>query len=491
MSTLSSTVEVLLVESNCADVEKIAESLANQSFDLIHIDSLQDTLGYLQKHHPDIILLNLYLRDRQYLDSFNTIHTAASNIPIIVLTTLENEAISKTTLKAGAQDYLIKTEISPRTLKKAIDSATERQYLVNQCQEKKQKLAQKASNSLFLAKISKKIHNSLDLLVILKTAVEQVKQYLQVDNIFICKVDNDRFLSLLFESNFVKQGLSCELSLENKQNSLRLRENWETLAAGTIVALNKNQCFKITTNIDCKFLPSCSKLLIPIICQQQLWGLLGVEHCSTLRQWKSNEIELLEGIAVQLAIAIQQAELYQQLEQANKELERLVVIDGLTNIANRRKFDQYIAGEWQRLAREKQPLSLILCDIDYFKLYNDTYGHQSGDRCLQRVAEAISKAIKRPADLVARYGGEEFAIILPNTTVDGAKYLAQQIRLQVQALEIPHIMSPIDIYITLSLGVAGCIPSHDSAYSALIAAADSCLYRAKELGRNRVVTFPA
>ncbi len=93
--------------------------------------------------------------------------------------------------------------------------------------------------------------------------------------------------------------------------------------------------------------------------------------------------------------------------------------------------------------------------------------------------------------MVARYGGEEFAIILPNTTVDGAEYLAQQIRLQVQALQVPHIMSPIDIYITLSLGVAGCIPSHDSAYSALIAAADSCLYRAKELGRNRVVTFPA
>ncbi len=102
---------------------------------------------------------------------------------------------------------------------------------------------------------------------------------------------------------------------------------------------------------------------------------------------------------------------------------------------------------------------------------------------------AIAKAVKRPADLVARYGGEEFAIILPNTTVDGAEYLAQQIRLQVQALEIPHIMSPIDIYITLSLGVAGLIPSHDSTFSVLIAAADSCLYRAKELGRNRVVKF--
>ena len=192
---------------------------------------------------------------------------------------------------------------------------------------------------------------------------------------------------------------------------------------------------------------------------------------------------------MQLAIAIHQSELYQKLAQVNRELEELSTVDPLTNIANRRKFDRYLAVEWQRLAREKAPLSLIMCDIDYFKLYNDTYGHQAGDRCIKWVAQAISKTIKRPADLVTRYGGEEFAIILPNTTADGAEYLAQQIRLQIGALQIAHINSPIDLYITLSLGVAGCIPAHDSAPEALIAAADSSLYQAKELGRNRVVKF--
>ena len=146
-----------------------------------------------------------------------------------------------------------------------------------------------------------------------------------------------------------------------------------------------------------------------------------------------------------------------------------------------------MTAEWGRLAREQSPLSLILCDIDYFKPYNDTYGHQSGDRCLQQVAEAISRVIKRPADLVARYGGEEFAIVLPNTPLKGAVFLAQQVRWRIQALKIPHIASPIDLYLTLSLGVSCCIPQGNLDFGELVSAADRGLYRAKELGRNRVV----
>ncbi|MGL5075717.1 MAG: diguanylate cyclase, partial [Waterburya sp.] len=200
-------------------------------------------------------------------------------------------------------------------------------------------------------------------------------------------------------------------------------------------------------------------------------------------------IKFLKQVALQLEIAIKQSELYQHLEQANQELEKLAVLDGLTKIANRRKFDQYLEGEWKRLTRERSPLSLILCDIDYFKLYNDTYGHQAGDRCLQKVAQAISKVIKRPADLVARYGGEEFAVILPNTDAGGAKYLARQIRLQIEALKIPHINSKVDLYVTLSLGVASCIPNGGLGFYALVAAADKGLYQAKELGRNQVALF--
>ncbi|VEP13591.1 Diguanylate cyclase with PAS/PAC and GAF sensors (fragment) [Hyella patelloides LEGE 07179] len=222
--------------------------------------------------------------------------------------------------------------------------------------------------------------------------------------------------------------------------------------------------------------------------ERKLWGIFCVEQCSQSRIWIIEEIELLKQITRQLAIAIKQAELYQTIEGNNKQLTELTIIDSLTGIANRRKFDEYLESEWKRLAREKFPLSLILCDIDHFKLYNDTYGHQAGDLCLRKVAQAVKKTVKRPADLTARYGGEELAIVLPNTTPEGAAKVAKNICRQIQALHIPHINSSTDMYITLSLGVAGCIPKHDSSAEDLIAKADSNLYQAKKAGRNRVIS---
>lgn len=185
---------------------------------------------------------------------------------------------------------------------------------------------------------------------------------------------------------------------------------------------------------------------------------------------------------------IQQTQLYQQLEVANRELKRLASLDGLTGIANRRRFDEYIEAEWRRMTREKMPLSLILCDIDYFKKYNDTYGHQAGDSCLRKVANALSFCIKRSVDLVARYGGEEFAVILPNTTTAGASQVAEEIREFVNALKIPHAQSAVSEHVTLSLGVASMEPTLDTSPSMLIATADAALYRAKAAGRNR--SFP-
>lgn len=178
----------------------------------------------------------------------------------------------------------------------------------------------------------------------------------------------------------------------------------------------------------------------------------------------------------------QQAEA--KLQQANLELQRIVNTDSLTQIANRRCFDETIQQEWQRLRRERQPLSLILCDIDYFKNYNDRYGHPAGDVCLQQVAQVISGCISRPADLVARYGGEEFAIILPNTDQEGAETIMMTIQATLEALQIPHATSTVAEYVTLSLGLACALPTLESSYHQLIAAADIALYQAKQQGRN-------
>jgi diguanylate cyclase (GGDEF)-like protein len=139
------------------------------------------------------------------------------------------------------------------------------------------------------------------------------------------------------------------------------------------------------------------------------------------------------------------------------------------------------------MAREQLPLSLILCDLDWFKAYNDTYGHQGGDRCLQAVAQAIATVLKRPADLLARYGGEEFVVILPNTPLAGAQYIAAAIQTAVKNLQLPHAGSPIAQHITLSLGIASVIPYHEHDPALLITAADQALYAAKAQGRDRAV----
>ncbi|AFY81457.1 response regulator [Oscillatoria acuminata] len=200
---------------------------------------------------------------------------------------------------------------------------------------------------------------------------------------------------------------------------------------------------------------------------------------------------------------LEQAQLYRQLQAANEELQRLAFLDGLTRVANRRGFDQALEHEWRRLIRESvsaknagtqthfvqnpSSLSLILCDVDFFKNYNDSCGHLAGDECLQEVAEALSRAVKRPGDLVARYGGEEFAILLPNTDAAGAVSVAQKIRTEIRNLQIPHPSSSVSEYITVSLGVTATIPNASTVPCELISIADKALYQAKESGRDRLI----
>ncbi len=177
----------------------------------------------------------------------------------------------------------------------------------------------------------------------------------------------------------------------------------------------------------------------------------------------------------------------QLLAQANHQLEHLASSDGLTGVANRHRFNQYLDSCWQQHIERNSLLSLILCDVDFFKLYNDTYGHQAGDDCLRKVAGAIQGAVKRKADLVARYGGEEFVVIVPFTPTTAAVHIAESIRQGVRALEIPHTNSPVSSCVTISVGVASLLPTPQELPSRLIAAADAALYQAKSSGRDRTV----
>jgi diguanylate cyclase (GGDEF)-like protein len=178
-----------------------------------------------------------------------------------------------------------------------------------------------------------------------------------------------------------------------------------------------------------------------------------------------------------------------ELEQSNKELLRLAMLDGLTMVPNRRHFDSYLEEQWTLLAQLQQPLSLILLDVDYFKLYNDHFGHLAGDDCLKQVAQAIDKAVRRPADLVARFGGEEFAVVLPLISFEGAQKVAQSIAKEINELNLPHAYSLVGDRISLSQGISSMIPSTQFSIKTLIATADIALYHAKQNGRNQCFSY--
>ncbi|MFN6470790.1 MAG: diguanylate cyclase domain-containing protein [Nostoc sp. SerVER01] len=178
----------------------------------------------------------------------------------------------------------------------------------------------------------------------------------------------------------------------------------------------------------------------------------------------------------------------EKAEDANQKLEQLVNLDGLTQVANRRCFDERLQAEWKRLAREQKPLSLILFDVDRFKSYNDYYGHLGGDDCLIKIAQTVQQTVHRPADLLARYGGEEFSVLLPNTDLAGAIAVAQNIQQGIQDRAIPHAQSDIKDIVTVSLGISSVIPTDEINPDTLIASADKALYKAKQQGRDRYCT---
>lgn len=169
-----------------------------------------------------------------------------------------------------------------------------------------------------------------------------------------------------------------------------------------------------------------------------------------------------------------------------KLLERLSATDGLTGIANRRNFDDTLAREWRRAIRDGSIISLLMCDIDFFKLYNDHYGHLAGDDCLRRIAAALASCARRPADLAARYGGEEFVCLLPATDAPGAMQIAESLRRSVEQLDIPHERSSVAPHVTISVGVATIAPQRGQLPSELVRRADERLYEAKKNGRNRI-----
>jgi two-component system chemotaxis family response regulator WspR len=206
-----------------------------------------------------------------------------------------------------------------------------------------------------------------------------------------------------------------------------------------------------------------------------------LELVARIRHHSRGYIRLLQRDAALRSLRASQEE----LARTNLELRTLAALDGLTGIPNRRRFDEALGVEWQRARRQGAPLSLLLCDVDCFKDYNDSYGHPAGDLCLKKTAAALISQLKRPADLAARYGGEEFAILLPDTGLDGALKLAEDCRRHLEGAAMPHPATAGGV-VTMSIGVASVMPGDGNTAEELVAAADGALYAAKRGGRNRI-----
>ncbi|TAE61023.1 MAG: diguanylate cyclase [Nostocales cyanobacterium] len=352
---------------------------------------------------------------------------------------------------------------------------------ISRCIEYKQTeelLKQQNQRERLVANITQRILQSLDLDEIMDTTVKEVRQFLQTDRVIIYRFKEDWTGVVAMES--VGEGIKsiiysvidepCFRTVyvpKYRQGRVRAIDDIYTAGIGKC-HLELLAEFQVRAN-----------LVVPIIQGQELWGLLIAHHCRSPRHWRELEVNLLSQLATQVAIAIKQSELYQQVQ-------RQATIDGLTQIANRRRFDEYFWQVWQQMKNRQTPISIILCDIDFFKLYNDRYGHPVGDDCLRQVATAIQKSLNYPGDLVARYGGEEFVVVLPNTSADGAVKVAERIRSQVKALQIPHEKSLVSNYVTLSLGIASITPDAHISPDSLVSTADETLYQAKAQGRDRL-----
>ncbi len=291
-----------------------------------------------------------------------------------------------------------------------------------------------------------------------------------------------------FSSTQAKEVMSTPLKPIKDKDSLwfaHQKMEQENIRRLVVIDNQEKLCGIITQSSLLRVLdPLEMQALIKILQQTVDEQTVKLQEQNKVLQKEIQQCRLMEAVLIDSET--EYSKMAEKLRIANHKLRKLANSDGLTGLANRRYFDVYFQQEWKRLSREQASLSLIMCDVDYFKSYNDTYGHQLGDECLRQIATVLKKTIKRPADLAARYGGEEFVLLLPNTDLQGAIHLAKKIRSKIKSLNIPHINSEISNCVTISLGVAATIPQLNQLSQTLIATADKNLYKAKSVGRNCV-----
>ena len=442
---------ILIVDDSLDNLRLLSSVLMRESYRVHCVADGEMALHAIRGELPNLILLDVVL---PAIDGYKLCKIIKSNdktrhIPIIFISSLDSESDKVQAFKLGCADFITKPFFIEELLVRV-----EAQFKIYQEKDKLKRLLYQ--NVKERKTVERELNQSRALLAgVLNSSLDGVAAFEAI---------RDRWGAII----------DFRWLVVNPVAAMTVGETGDSLKGQLLLDTLQNNLFDGLFDSFVQVVENCI--------------VLDIEHFyNRENNWfHIVAVKLGDGFAVNFRDITERKQMEIALKDANQELQRQANIDSLTKVANRRRFDEYLSQEWSRCAREKQTLSLILCDVDYFKYYNDSYGHQAGDQCLYQVAQGMAKSIKRPADVVFRYGGEEFAMILPFTIGEGALKVAQDVRKQIVNLKIPHDLSQVSEYVTLSLGVSSIIPNVDSSPELLIAAADQALYEAKASGRNRV-----
>lgn len=451
--------DILVVDDRPNNLRLLSTMLLEQGYQVRKAVDAEMALTAIETAYPDLILLDILMPDMNGYELCRLLQNREDtrHIPIIFLSALEEPLDKVTAFEVGGADYISK----PFQLEEVLARINYQLTIQQQRQELARKNEHLQQEIYERQQAEEILHQSRALL----------------SSILNCSLD----------------GVAAMEAVRNVQGNIR---DFRCLVVNPVAVrvVGREREDLVGKVVLKKLLEPIDAGLFEVFVELVETGTAVKQEVYLQRDqeavwYQFVAVKLGDGFAVTFRDVTEYKQVALSLSQANLELQRLSTMDGLTQVANRRYFDSYFEQTWQQCRENQKPLALILGDVDYFKRYNDTYGHQLGDRCLQAVARAIEQRLKRPGEMIARYGGEEFAVLLPNADEYWSLQMAELIRADIQALEIKHQSSDVSEYLTISLGIANMNVENDMAIEDIIQMADRALYQAKNQGRNRSVAY--